>query len=64
MPIISETKTHEGVEIINIQFEDGSFWSGLKSVYDEQQASLRLVTPPATIEPTQPDEADLTEGNN
>ena len=40
MPTITETTTHEGVAIINIQYEDGSLWSGLKSAYDEQQAAL------------------------
>ena len=30
----------DGVECVMIENEDGSTWSGLKSVYDEQQAQL------------------------
>ena len=53
------TETHAIIDRGN-----GEFTSMLKSTYDEQQASLRLVTPPDTIQTTQPDEADLTEGTN
>ena len=39
MPKITNAITHQGVEIVNIEYEDGLFWSGLKSAYDEQQAN-------------------------
>ena len=42
MPTITETTTYEGVEIVTIQYEDGSLWSGLKSAYDEQQAAQAM----------------------
>jgi len=56
----------DGIEVEHaiIDRGNGEFTSMLKSTYDEQQASLRLVTPPDTIQTTQPDEADLTEGTN
>ena len=45
MPTIINSTTLEGVEIVTIEYEDGSFWSGLKSAYDEQQATqATLVT--------------------
>ena len=68
-----ETETIYGKETHAIvEHADGSFTSMLKSTYDEQQAALstqiaptnNYLTPPDTIELTQPDEADLTEGNN
>ena len=30
----------EGAECVTIQNDDGTIWSGLKSAYDEQQATL------------------------
>ena len=34
-----ETKDSFGVEIVNIENEDGFTWSGLKSAYDELKAN-------------------------
>ena len=39
MPKITNSTTFEGIEIVTIEYEDGSGWSGLKSAYDEQQAT-------------------------
>jgi len=39
MPKITNSTTFEGIEIVTIEYEDGSGWSGLKSAYDEQQAA-------------------------
>jgi hypothetical protein len=36
----------------------------LKWLENPDAEEVNYLTPPATIEPTQPDEADLTEGNN
>jgi hypothetical protein len=44
MSQIIETTTHEGIKIINIQFEDGSSWSGLKSAYDAWVAEGNTAT--------------------
>ena len=60
----TDSITGEVSEHAIIDRGNGEFTSMLKSTYDEQQASLRLVTPPDTIQTTQPDEADLTEGTN
>ena len=60
----------DGLEVEHaiIDRGNGEFTSMLKSTYEamqaEQAASLRLLAPPDTIQTTQPDEADLTEGNN
>jgi hypothetical protein len=51
---------------------NGEYTSMLKSTYDAMQAEQstpiaptdNYLTPPAIMESTQPDEADLTEGNN
>jgi hypothetical protein len=39
MAKITETTTFEGVEIVTIEHEDGSIWSGLKTAYEEQKAN-------------------------
>ena len=39
MPTIINSTTLEGVEIVTIEYEDGSFWSGLKSAWEAQQAA-------------------------
>jgi hypothetical protein len=58
----------DGVEYAVVDNGDGSFNSMPKSTYDAMLAAdvanLHLAEVPATIESTQPDEADLTEGNN
>ena len=55
--VMGVTETHAIIDRGN-----GEFTSMLKSTYDAIQANY--LTPPDTIESTQPDEADLTEGNN
>jgi hypothetical protein len=48
-----------------IDHQDGSFTSMPKSQYEAQQAEQSTpIVLPDTIESTQPDEADLTEGTN
>ena len=69
-----ENKDGTFTEFAIIDRGNGEFTSMPKSVYDEQQAQAALstpmvltdnyLTPPDTIESTQPDEADLTEGTN
>jgi len=51
-----------GVEHAIIDRGNGEFTSMLKSTYEAMQANY--LTPPDIMESTQPDEADLTEGNN
>jgi hypothetical protein len=54
------TDTHAIIDHGNEQYT-----SMLKSVYDAMQAAeTNYLTPSAILESTQPDEADLTEGNN
>jgi hypothetical protein len=36
--IINEYKNLDGLDCVVVDNQDGTFWSGLKSVYDEQQA--------------------------
>jgi hypothetical protein len=64
-----ETETIHGKEThAIIEHANGSFTSMLKSNYEamqaEQSEAVNYLTPPDTIESTQPDEADLTEGTN
>ena len=61
-----ETETIHGKEThAIIEHADGSFTSMLKSTYDAMQTTqANYLTPSAILEPTQPDEADLTEGTN
>jgi hypothetical protein len=61
-----ETETIYGKETHAIvEHADGSFTSMLKSTYEAMQAAqANYLTPPAIMESTQPDEADLTEGTN
>lgn len=37
MEKITHSTTFEGAEIVTIEYDNGSIWSGLKSAYDEQQ---------------------------
>ena len=59
---IEYTDEITGTEHINIIKDDGSITGMLKSTYEAMQANY--LTAPAIMESTQPDEADLTEGNN
>ena len=64
MPKITETTTFEGTAIINIEYEDGSTWSGLKSAYDQMLAQAEQSTPIVTpvLEETAPvEEAPIEE---
>lgn len=59
----------EIVPHIQIDRPDGSFVTMTKEYWETQQAAqaaaeANYLTPPAIMESTQPDEADLTEGNN
>jgi hypothetical protein len=54
-----------GVEYAIIDRGNDEFTSMLKSTYDAMQAAQAIpFVPPVTLIPTQPDEADLTEGTN
>ena len=72
MPTITPYENTEGEQMVSVVYEDGTIWSGYKSAYDAMQAEQstpivptdNYLTPPDTMESTQPDEADLTEGTN
>jgi hypothetical protein len=62
-------RTGEVVQHILIDRGNGEFTGMPKSTYDAMQAAqaaaeTNYLTSPAIMELTQPDEADLTEGNN
>ena len=60
-----ESQSGELQETVIIDNGDGSFTSMLKSTYEAKQGLQTYdLRAPAILESTQPDEADLTEGNN
>jgi hypothetical protein len=36
---ITHSITFEGIEIVTIEYDDGSLWSGLKSAWEAEQAA-------------------------
>lgn len=56
----------DGVEVEHaiIDRGNGEYTSMLKSTYDALVEAEQNFVPPAILESTQPDEADLTEGTN
>ena len=40
--IINEYKNIEGIDCVVVDNQDGTFWSGLKSTYDELQAQTNV----------------------
>ena len=49
MPKITNSTTFEGIEIVTIEYDDGSGWSGLKSAYGERLVQAEHFTPIDTL---------------